>query len=269
MKRKAIKKVLMCRPLYFSTLDYIINPWMKPGTIDQSLAMKQWENLVSEYKKLKINVEIIDQQEGWPDMVFATDEALVIDNKVLLSRFRYKERQGETPYYKQWFNDHKYDITTLPEHLYFEGNGTMYFWNDKLFVGVGYRIDRPMCKYLQKLFPDHEVVEIQVASPSFYHLDMGFFPLDDETIFFYPEAYTAETRNKLRKMVPNLITLSDHEMKGFCANSVVSGKHVVHQADNPTFKKKLQNLGYKSIEVDVSEFKKSGGGIHCLTNILE
>jgi len=269
MKQKEIKKVLMCKPLYFSTLDYVINPWMKPGTIDQDLAMKQWGNLVKTYTDLGIKVEVIDQAKGWPDMVFSTDEGLVMEKKVLLSRFRYKERQGETHYYKEWFEKHGYEIMTLPEHLYFEGNGTMYFWNDKLFVGVGYRIDRPMCRYLQKLFPDHEVTPLEVASPSFYHLDMGFCPLDSESILFYPEAYSQETRDQMRKIIPNLITLTEREMKGFCANSIISGKTVVHQSDNPSFSKKLQNLGYTSVEVDLGEFKKSGGGIHCMTNILE
>lgn len=269
MIKQKIKKVLMCRPLYFSSLDYIINPWMQPGLIDQKKTMEQWENLVKIYKDLTITVEVIDQVKGQPDMVFATDAGFVIDEKkVLLSRFRYKERQGETPHYKEWFEENGYEILELPDHLYFEGNGTLYFWNDKIFVGVGYRTDKPMCQYLQKLFPDKEVIELDAAAPAFYHLDIGFLPLDKETVFYYPEAYTQENRERLRKLIPNLVTLSEKEMEGFCANSVVTGKHVIHQKDNPTFKKKIESLGYKSIEVDLSEFKKSGGGAHCLTNIL-
>lgn len=45
--------------------------------------------------------------------------------------------------------------------------------------------------------------------------------------------------------------------------------YVIHQKGNPTFKKKLDDLEYMSIEVNAGEFMKSGGGIHCLTNILE
>ncbi len=242
---------------------------MQPGTIDQKKAMQQWEHLVKIYTDLGITVQVIDQVKDQPDMVFATDSGYVFDNKVLLSRFRHKERQGESPHYKKWFEDHNYEIVDLPEHLYFEGNGTMYFWNDKLFVGVGYRTDRPMCQQLQKLFPDIEVIELDAAAPAFYHLDIGFFPLDKETVFYYPEAYSTESRNQLKKLIPNLIKLSEKEMKGFCANSVVTGKTVIHQQGNPTFQQKLMELNYNSIEVDLSEFKKSGGGIHCLTNILK
>ena len=36
-----------------------------------------------------------------------------------------------------------------------------------------------------------------------------------------------------------------------------------------TFRDRLQELGFTIHEVDVSEFKKAGGGIHCLINVLE
>ncbi len=55
-----IKKVLMCRPLHYS-VEYIINPWMKPNSVDPKKAMQQWNNLVSIYQSLGIDVEIIDQ----------------------------------------------------------------------------------------------------------------------------------------------------------------------------------------------------------------
>lgn len=268
MNQKVIKKVLMCKPLYFSTLNYVINPWMQPGTISQKKAMQQWESLVKIYQDLGIQVEVIEQVKGLPDMVFATDEGLTMGDEVLVSRFRFKERQGETPHYEQWFKDHGYKIKKLPDDLYFEGNGTMYFWNDKLFVGLGYRTDRQMCKFLQELFPQ-ELIELHVTAPAFYHLDIAFFPVDNDTIFYYPEAYREEDREALKRLVPNLIPFSEREMEGFCANSVITGKHIIHQKGNPSFQRKIQELGYESIEVDLGEFKKSGGGAHCLTNILE
>lgn len=269
MKLKTIKHVLMCRPLYFSELPYQINPWMQTGKLDQQKALKQWETLVAVYKKLGITVSVIDQVTGQPDMVFTTDEGFVFaDKKVLLSRFRYQERQGETPHYKQWFQHHGYQIHELPDELYIEGNGTMTFWNDKIFVCVGYRTDTNTCRYLQKRFPNKEVIELHAESPNFYHLDIGFLPIDHETIFYYPRAYSQKNREQLKKIVPNLISFSKKEMEGFCANSIVTGNTVIHQTGNPTFTKKLKKIDYNSIEVDLSEFKKSGGGIHCLTNIL-
>ena len=41
------------------------------------------------------------------------------------------------------------------------------------------------------------------------------------------------------------------------------------QKGNKNFADKLKTLGYKTVEIDVSEFMKSGGGIHCLVQTLE
>lgn len=268
MKNKTIKSVLMCNPLHFAELDYAINPWMKPGTIDNNVAIEQWNNLVTIYTKLGIKVNIIDQEENVPDMVFATDQGLVHDKKVLLSHFWYKERQKETVFYKPWFEKNGYEIEHLPSGAYFEGNGDAYFLKGKLLVGVGFRADDYSCEAVSDALKV-EVIPLHITDPMFYHLDVGFLPLNDETAFYYPKAFDKQSREVLKKMIPNLIEFSKEEAMGFCANSVVTGNTVVHQAGNPTFTKKLADLGYQSIEVDLSEFKKSGGGAHCLTNILE
>lgn len=241
---------------------------MQPGTIDKAQTINQWNNLVTLYKSLGIDVVVIEQQADVPDMVFATDQGIVYGKDVLISRFWHKERQGESKYYEQWFRDHGYYVHHLPDDVYFEGNGNSYFWNDFIFLGLGYRADNKTSKAIQHIF-NREVISLQIIDPAFYHLDMAFLPLNNETIFYYPEAFSEKSREVLKKKTPNLIALTKDETNGFAANSVITDHHVVHQRGNPTFVDKLNTLGYTSVEVDLSEFKKSGGGAHCLTNILE
>ncbi len=268
MKHTVIKKILVCKPLYFATLNYAINPWMKPGTIDGKKAMQQWEELIRIYKDLDVTIETIGQHKGVPDMVFATDQGIVKGNTVLMSHFRHPERQGETKYYEKWFTDHGYTIHHLPKHIFFEGNGETYFWNDIIFLSTGYRSSEETPQVLEQIF-DREVVPVHVIDPEFYHLDMSFLPINKETVFYYPEAYDEQTQRILKERIPNLVEFSRGEVEGFAANSVVTDHHVVVQSGNKTFEEKLHKLGYEIHPVDLSEFKKSGGGIHCLTNILE
>ena len=267
MKNKIIKKVLMCQPKYFATIDYSINPWMQPGKINAQKSLKQWSQLVKTYKDLGIKVETITPEKDSPDMVSATDQALVKTKKVLLSRFRFKERKKESEYYKQWFEKNNFEIHELPKDLFLEGNGDVYFWNELIFMGTGHRSSNNSAKFLEEFF-NRKTITIQSINPAFYHLDVGFFPLDSTTIFFYPDAYSQETQRALKKITPNLIPFTKQEADNFAGNSTVIGRHVIMQKNIPTFKNKLKNLGYIPIEVDLSEFKKSGGGIHCLTNIL-
>lgn len=257
----------MCDPLYF-TVEDVYNPWMKPGTVNTKKAKKQWGNLKKIYEDMGIAVAVIPQKKGIHDMVFATDQGLVRNKEVLLSNFRLPQRQPERKHYKKWFEENGYTIHELPKHHFLEGNGETYFWNDVIFVGTGYRSDTEIPKFLEKHY-DREVIYLKIIDPAFYHLDVGFFPLNNETAFYYPSAYSPGTIKELKKRIPNLIEFTKDEAMGFSSNSVVTDHHVVIQKGNPTFCKKLNTLGYKTVEVDLGEFMKSGGGAHCLTNILE
>lgn len=240
---------------------------MQPHSVDRVKAMQQWENLAGTYESLGIKVEIIDQKPDVPDMVFAVDQGIVRDGAVLLANFRPIQRRKERVYYREWFRRAGYRLRALSNVHFFEG-GDARFFGGKLFVGTGFRASLSSCEELaQKL--GVEVVPVQIATPDFYHLDMGFLPLDEKTAFYYPAAYTYESRQTFQRQVPELLEFNEQAANDMAANSVVSGKDVVTQCSEPEFSTSLTRMGYKIHYVDVSEFNKAGGGIRCLTNVLE
>lgn len=266
MKNTYITRVLVCRPSYYQ-VNYSINPWMVPGSVDVKRAMDQWETLVDVYQRLGVDVEIIDQRSHLPDMVFTADQGIVKGNMVLLSNFRYPERQGERDLYGKWFRDHNLITLSIPDDCCVEGHGEAIFWRDKLLLGIGFRANKEaasaICEELEV-----EVVPLQLVDPKFYHLDTCFFALNSETAFFYPHAFSESSQKMLRKIVPRLLALTNHEANSFCANSVVTDHQVLINAGCPSFARKIRQLGYQAHEVEMSEFIKSGGGIHCLTQVL-
>lgn len=264
--RSIINEVLVCRPTYFK-IEYVINPWMKNQKIDQLLAMKQWEIFIDTYNKLGVKVRIIDQIDGLPDMVFTADQAVVKDNIALMSNFAETERKGEQEVYRKWFEDNGYELKFLPENLSFEGNGELHFWNDRYFVGTGFRTSTESRSYIEEILK-LPVISLKLVDPYFYHLDTCLLPLDSETIVYYPPAFDSKSQEILKKMVPQLIEFSREDLDYFTANSVVHGSTILCQKALPEFRKKVEGMGFSIIELDVSEFNKSGGGIHCLTNIL-
>lgn len=230
--------------------------------------MRQWQSLVDMLESLKIKVEVIDQQPDVPDMVFATDQGIVRDGAVLLANFRYPQRQKERQYYREWFREHGFRLRALSNIFPFEGGDTLFF-HDMLFVGTGFRASVSSCEELaQKLHID--VMPLRLVDPYFYHLDMAFLPINDTTAFYYPPAFSNNSRNLLKRLVPGLHELSQEAVEAYAANSFVSGKDIIISAGTPSdFTEALQRLGLTVHEVDVSEFKKAGGGIHCLICVLE
>lgn len=257
----------MCPPKYYS-VKYQINPWMKPGSVDHDLAVTQWENLVETYTKIGIEVQTISPQTDVPDMVFSADQGLVyMPRKIILSNFKYPERQKETEYYEKWFLENDFKITRLDKHYTLEG-GDILRWNGKILVGTGFRTS-PKTPALISKITGINIIPVELVNPYYYHLDTCLLPLNKDTVFYYPPAFSRRTRENLNKSVPNLITLDKKENNNFATNCTISGDTVVMQKNNPTLKARLTKLGYKTIELDIGEFRKSGGGIHCLTNILE
>ena len=116
-------QILMCAPQHYE-VDYVINPWME-GNIHRSSrdrAQEQWQQL---YQLLKehVTVELVEPRQGWPDMVFTANAGLVLGDTVVLSRFFHPARQGEEPYFEQWFANQGSTVHKLPESLPFEGAG--------------------------------------------------------------------------------------------------------------------------------------------------
>ncbi|HEY1085491.1 MAG TPA: arginine deiminase family protein [Candidatus Saccharimonadales bacterium] len=261
-----VSRVLLCRPTHFQ-VDYVINPHMKPFSVDPKNAMKQWEKLVATLESLDIKVDVIEQEQGVPDMVFATDQGIVRDGAVVLANFRHTQRKKERQYYRKWFRDNNFRLRALSNVFSFEGGDTLFF-GDMLLVGTGFRANVASCEELANKF-DIDVIPLRLTDPNFYHLDTCFLPVDHENAFYYPPAFSSASAKLLEKLIPNLHEFSRDEAFGFGANSFISGNHVVMQANLPTLKQKLEKLGKIVHEVDVSEFNKSGGGIHCLINTLE
>ena len=262
---RTISRVLLCRPDNFD-VDYIINPYMQPHSVDKAKALRQWKKLVSALQTENIDVEIIEQAKGVPDMVFATDQGIVRGNEVLLANFRFPERKKERPYYRKWFEAHGYIIRTLSDVFPFEGGDTLFF-GDMLLVGTGFRASVSSCEELSHTL-DIDVLPLRLTDAKYYHLDTALLVLDSKTALYYPPAFSLNSKNLLRTVVRNLHELTQEQAESFAANSFVSGDTVFTQAGIPGFKKKLESFGKKVIEVDLGEFKKAGGGIHCLINAL-
>lgn len=63
----------MCRPTAFDVV-YAINLWMEVNNKpNKTLALKQWQN----YQKLGVKINLIEQGENVPDMVFTANAGVV------------------------------------------------------------------------------------------------------------------------------------------------------------------------------------------------
>lgn len=266
-------EILMCPPEFYQ-VDYVINPWMEGnvGRSQEAAAKKQWATLKTALER-HVSVKIVDGQSGWPDMVFTANAGLVLEKQCVLSRFFHRERRGEEPFFREWFEENGFTVSELPEELPFEGAGDALFeriTTPRLWAAYGFRSELDSHPWLARLL-NIEVLSVRLVDKRFYHLDTCFCPLEGGNVMYYPPAFDASSLRLIESTIPeeSRIVLSESDAVNFAANSVNIGKVIVMNRATEQLKSDLQRRGYVIEEVGVSEFLKGGGACKCLTLRLD
>lgn len=263
MPEQRPRSYLMCRPSYFD-VTYSINTWMDPRKpVDGGLAVAQWENLRRVYTSLGHRVFDIGPQPGLPDMVFSANGALVVDGRALVARFRHAERTAEAHWYGEWFRARGWPAVTHAECIN-EGEGDFLPAGNLIFAASGFRTDRAAHREAQEFF-GRTVIGLTLVDPRFYHLDTAMAVLDDQTIAYYPPAFSAASRDILRCIFPNAIKADERDAAEFGLNAVSDGQHVVVSDTAMRLASQIRERGYQPIGVDMSELRKAGGAAKCCT----
>ncbi|WP_418961590.1 dimethylargininase [Streptomyces tritici] len=271
----------MCEPRHFE-VRYAINPWMDTDTpVDTALAREQWARLVQVYRDHGHTVETVSPVEGLPDMVFAANAAVVVDGRVLGSSFHAPERRPESAAYELWFKNSGFDVH--PPGSVCEGEGDLVPCGPYILAGTGFRTEWAAHREAQEFF-GRPTISLQLVDPRFYHLDTALFFLGEEgdgegqddgdgngtgrragNIAYYPPAFSPGSREVLRRLYPRAVIASEDDALAFGLNSVSDGRHVFIDPQAQGLVDQLADRGYVPVPVDLSEFRKAGGGIKCCT----
>jgi lysine-ketoglutarate reductase/saccharopine dehydrogenase-like protein (TIGR00300 family) len=261
-------RFLMCAPDHYD-VDYVINPWME-GNIHKSSrdrAVEQWNKLYNVIKDHAI-VDLVAPEKGWPDMVFSANAGLVLGENVVLSRFLHKERQGEEPYFQQWFAENGFNVYTLPKDLPFEGAGDALLDREGrwLWAGYGFRSELDSHPFLAKWL-DIEVISLRLMDERFYHLDTCFCPLANGYLLYYPGAFDSYSNRviEMRVAPEKRIAIMEADAVNFACNAVNVDSIVIMNKASDGLKSRLAEVGFQVIETPLTEFLKAGGAAKCLT----
>lgn len=278
--RPPCRSVLMGRPDHFK-IENALNPWMKDRTgdlkqADPARAGRQWDAMRAHYERVSVWVEVIDAPECQPDFCFAANQSLAFADDalrphVILARMANSSRRGEVAHYARWYRENDFKIHELPESVTrFEGTGDAIrhparhiYWG-----GVGPRTDEAAWGHLAEA-TGAAVIPLHLVDERFYHLDTCFCALDERTALHVPGAFDAASLQLLRAGFRDLIEVSDSDAANFACNAhCPDGHHVLIQKGSADTVLALKQRGFDVLEVETSEFMKSGGSVFCLKQEL-
>lgn len=265
----------MCRPDHFGVY-YAINKQMRESRqsaggknpVNRKRALSQWQNLTTTFAEEGVYVQLIKPVKGLPDLVFTANAGLKKGNIFVVSNFRHPERRGEEAIFRDYFGERRFHVCEVDD--FFEGHGDALYLGGMLFCGHGFRSTEKGVKQAAERVEDDPVL-LKLVDEEFYHLDTCFCPIGDKIILYYPSAFDRASRRKIEAL-GETVAVSKEDARNFVCNNVPVRRldtwKLIGAEPTPELRRKLEALGVVSRFVDLSEFRKSGGGARCLSFFL-
>ncbi len=264
-------------------VSYKINPWMTPEAWRKDEAKNRKEareasvSLSAALRDAGARVVMMDGAPGLPDMVFPANAAVILNRRVLVSRFRFHERQGEERHFLAEFARMKDlgvfdEVAQQPKGIWQEGAGDC-IWDatrQMLWGGFGQRSSFESLASVHDFF-GMPVEALELVSDRFYHLDTCFVTLSGGEVLYYPPAFSKLSLRAIRDRVPAgaRIEASDADAARFAVNAVNIGHEIVMAEPTARLADELKERGYHVSPVHLRPFIMSGGGAYCMTLRLD
>lgn len=257
---------LMCDPENFD-ISYQINPWMADvGGVNLAKAKSQWNFLKGNIESV-VGQEVIvmQSQPGLPDLVFTANAGVIHKNIFIPSNFFHEERRGESKHFAKWFSDNGYDVVEIDERLNHEGMGDSFIYGDYLIGGHGFRTSKESQKIVSDIL-GLDLVAVKLKDPRFYHLDTCFSIVDKykRLAIYYPGAFEESFVKDIENIGLELIPVSESEAMRFACNLITNHKDAIIMPNEcPDITMELTRRRYNVLDINMTEFIKSGGACKC------
>ena len=276
------QKLLVSGADYFAD-TYEINPYYTQKSIDVQKAQAEHTAILACFEEAGIELVKVDPPKDCQDGVYTANWALVKDGVAIMSRLP-EARKAEEPYAKTQLEKLGIKTIEVPGNHLYSGQGDSLICGKYLFAGRGYRSDPEAQQFAADTF-SLELVQVHAlpqlnddgtehinpftnhADSFWYDIDLAISIIDDHTIAYCRDALDEESQQKIDALtdIDKIIVDYDECTKGFANNLVSTGKHVIMSNKAPKLQAELEKRGLICLTPDVTELKKGGGYIRCVS----
>ena len=291
-----VHAVLMGDPSHFAVVGganpHTRDRWGRRKTVDRDLAIRQWRHLRDLLRDLGLHVHVIPPDPRHPGLVYPANAGIRIVDDFVLSNL-IPTREGELPTYRHAVESLGLQCHTLASR--FEGEADL-FPAGEVYLSThgeiqsqrfvprlgwppwrrvyGFRSEPAALEEIQRRFPfDREALPLRLVDERYYHGDTCLCSFGPERRFLlaYLSALAPESADLLRKQFrERLIQLPADDAETYAANSFhleLNGESilVMPKGISTCLEESVRSRDARVIKVDVSEFKKKGGGsVKCM-----
>lgn len=227
------------------------------GAPDYAKALEQHQEYIQALKVCGLNVEVLAADENYPNSTFVEDLALLTPHCAIITNPGAPSRTGEVQSIREVIRDYYNNVEEIEPPGTVEA-GDIMMVGSHYFIGRSRRTNqkgaRQVIDILERYGMDGAVIPVK----NVVHLKAGVAYLENNNMLVSGEF---NRKRAFRKY--NLLRVPEKE--AYAANCVWINDHVLMPAGYPQVKRIIEEAGYATIEVDISEFRKLDGGVSCLS----
>jgi dimethylargininase len=227
------------------------------GKPDYFLALEQHKCYVEALRNAGLNVNVLKEDDMYPDATFIEDVALCTKVFAVITRPGAESRRGETDGIRQVLEKYYGNIEEIKHPGTLEAGDVMMTGNH-FFIGISNRTNINGAEQLIKFLQKYGMTGSTISLDKLLHLKSGASYLENNNMLVCGELGSCSDLERF-----NLIMVDQKE--SYAANSLWINDTVLVPAGFPETVRMIQEAGYITNILDVSEFRKVDGGLSCLS----
>lgn len=243
------------------------------GAPNYARALQQHEAYCEALEECGLTLTRLKPDELYPDSTFVEDTAVVTDRCTILTRPGAASRVGEVESIAEVLSRYYSELHSIQEPGTVDGGDVCEAGceagyeaepeaGDHFFIGISQRTNEAGAQQLAAWLASYgftsSFVDIRGVK-NILHLKSGLAYLGDKRLVVID---ALADHNQFRGHDLVRVTTAGEE---YAANCLRVNDRVLVAAGHPGFEGTLQELGYQTIALEITEFQKMDGGLSCLS----
>ena len=230
------------------------------GKPDYDLALQQHDAYCRALESCGLELVRLPPDERFPDSTFVEDPAIVTPRGAVITRPGAESRAGEIHGIETALREHFATITAIVAPGTVDG-GDVCEAGEHFFIGLSARTNEAGAAQLARILDSFDytssLIDIRGLS-NILHLKSGMACLGSKRLV------VIEALSK-RKEFSGYDLIRVDSSEEYAANCLFINGQTLVPAGFPGLKRQLDDLGHRTIPLEMSEFQKMDGGLSCLS----
>ena len=227
--------------------------------IDVNAARAEHHEYVKTLTQLGCQVIELPEERDLPDSVFVEDAAFILPGVAVITRPGADSRKPETESIVRALSPYR-PLVHITEPATVDG-GDVLVLGKNIYIGISTRSNEVSIRQIQELLNQYGYKVTGVEMHDCLHLKTAVTKVDEKTLLINPK-WVDTVHFK------DFDWIEVDPSEPFAANCLPIGGAIIYPTVFPKTQKRLEQLGFKIVTVNVAELAKAEGAVTCCSLII-